>query len=140
MQKKCCSRCGEDKPLDKFPKSKGKVRQPCRKCQRLYVRAHYNKNRKYYLEKQKARKEGIRAWILEIKSKLSCIRCGESHIACTEFHHRDLEQKEEELSNVAGRGWKKERILEEIEKCDVLCSNCHRKLHFEDKTGPWQKK
>lgn len=51
---------------------------------------------------------------------------------CLDFHHKDLALKSYNIAAMArgklGEG-KKKRILEEIAKCDVLCANCHRKLH-----------
>jgi hypothetical protein len=58
------------------------------------------------------------------------LRCGESHPATLDFHHRDPNEKDFLLSSAARNGWGKERILREIEKCDVICSNCHRKEHW----------
>lgn len=65
------------------------------------------------------------------KSRQVCKICHEDHPACLDFHHRDPQTKEQVISNIIFiKGWKWERILEEIKKCDVLCSNCHRKLHY----------
>jgi 5-methylcytosine-specific restriction endonuclease McrA len=57
-----------------------------------------------------------------------CVRCGETDTACLDFHHRNPAEKEAEIGNVARR-WGSERLLAEIAKCVVLCSNCHRKFH-----------
>lgn len=88
---------------------------------RAHRKAWYERNR----EKQKAivveRKKLIGAWLEDLKSKLACIKCGESHVAVLDFHHRNPEEKEIDVAQaVYCRGWSKERILEEIEKCDVL--------------------
>jgi len=69
-------------------------------------------------------------WFKEMKRKLQCIQCGENHEACLDFHHRDPKEKDRAISrsfNSLGRI----KVMEEISKCDVLCANCHRKLHFE---------
>jgi hypothetical protein len=34
------------------------------------------------------------------------------------------------IAQAVNQGWSKERILEEIKKCDVLCANCHFKEHY----------
>jgi hypothetical protein len=68
------------------------------------------------------------AWLRDYKSGLSCILCGFSHPDALDFHHRDPAQKEMEVSKTT-RGWSIERIKKEIDKCDVLCANCHRILH-----------
>jgi hypothetical protein len=65
----------------------------------------------------------------QLKSERGCKECRERHPACLEFHHRDPEQKEFLISSVAFR-LTETKMLAEIEKCDVLCSNCHRKLHW----------
>lgn len=63
-----------------------------------------------------------------------CRECGEKHPACLEFHHRDPSQKELTLASKMGQlGMGK--LLAEIAKCDVLCSNCHRKLHWDEGTA-----
>ena len=65
----------------------------------------------------------------EIKKTLKCNRCSENHIACLEFHHIDPSGKEGNIGQIC-RSYSTERLLKEIEKCEILCANCHRKLHY----------
>ncbi len=73
------------------------------------------------------------AWFTEYKSHLKCQTCNESHPACLDFHHIDAKEKEINVSKAVDYNWSKQRILTEIAKCSVLCSNCHRKLHWQEK-------
>lgn len=100
---------------------------------REYRRRWYLKNRDYAIDKSAKRRKDTQEWFNRFKLTKKCLNCGESHPACLVFHHRDLSKKDICVSKVANRGWGKKRILEEIEKCDVLCANCHRKLHWEQK-------
>ncbi|MEK6895196.1 MAG: hypothetical protein AABX48_01620 [Nanoarchaeota archaeon] len=62
-----------------------------------------------------------------------CIKCGYSkYPEVLEFHHKDPSTKEFNLG-VGGltRSW--ERTRKEIEKCELLCANCHREYHVEQK-------
>jgi hypothetical protein len=93
-----------------------------------YMREWREQNRtksQEHARRQRAKKDG---WFRSLKASLKCERCGENHPACLEFHHRDQAKKDCEVSKMV-RTSSIERILEEIAKCDVLCSNCHRKLH-----------
>ena len=67
-------------------------------------------------------------WIQEIKSKLKCLRGGESRWYCLAFHHRDPNEKDFDVSRMCL--YSKKRILEEIAKCDCLCHNCHAEVHY----------
>lgn len=68
----------------------------------------------------------VQEWLFEIKSSLSCFYCGKRHPAIIDFHHRDPKNKYKDISSIQG----KDRIMEEIKKCDPICANCHRKLHY----------
>lgn len=70
------------------------------------------------------RKERLR----KLKQDLTCCRCGFDNPLALEFHHRDPSTKSFTISHKA---WQvsEERLLEEIAKCEVLCSNCHRIEH-----------
>jgi len=70
-----------------------------------------------------------REWYNAIMSDKSCGRCGESDNACLDWHHVDPSQKEASVSYMLCNNSKK-TIMEEIQKCICLCSNCHRKLHY----------
>lgn len=49
-----------------------------------------------------------------------------------EFHHRDPNEKEFSLSKSAFKSIKNlERAKKELDKCDLLCSNCHREEHYD---------
>jgi hypothetical protein len=59
-----------------------------------------------------------------LKSILGCQRCGYNEDPrALHFHHRDPEDKEFSLSWAGSSA--DARIQAEIEKCDVLCANCH---------------
>lgn len=60
-----------------------------------------------------------------------CEQCGyDKCIAALEFHHLDPLIKEFSISSDGyGKSWEKIKI--ELDKCDLLCSNCHREKHFE---------
>jgi hypothetical protein len=82
---------------------------------------------------QVARQTTLAAWYGELKTKLACIRCGESHPACIVFHHADAKVKELTISDAVRRGCSRARIEREIEKCEVLCANCHAKHHAQER-------
>jgi hypothetical protein len=82
-----------------------------------------------YIPKFKKRVVNIRERLLAVRTQ--CMECGETHPGCLDFHHRNPAEKKFQLvaSQMGNRSWTS--IEAEIAKCDVLCSNCHRKLHWE---------
>jgi hypothetical protein len=95
----------------------------------------YPKNRKKHQElvaKTKVIRRQERAKIIS-EYKIKCSRCPENHPAALDFHHRNPKEKLTNIAFISSLGWSKENLIKEIEKCDVICSNCHRKLHYEEK-------
>ena len=80
---------------------------------------------------QRARRRDNAEFLARYKAGLGC-PCGEMHPACLDFHHRDG-GKEINPADAVSRAWSKSRLLAELGKCDVLCSNCHRKLHYAER-------
>jgi hypothetical protein len=72
-------------------------------------------------------------WLWDLKCGLRCKDCGESHPACLDFHHRNPKEKEDLVCKMVTTGCSEQKILEEMDKCDVVCANCHRKLHCNHK-------
>lgn len=72
-----------------------------------------------------------RKWFNELKSTLSCSKCGFSHPATLQFHHVRGE-KVMAVSRMVLLKADISAVLAEIEKCDVLCANCHFILHYEE--------
>lgn len=93
-------------------------------------RRHYSRNKSGRLLLNKARFKELTELTNSIKSK-GCILCPEKDICCLDFHHVNPEEKDLSICRAKQNGWSNERMLREIRKCVVLCSNCHRKL--EDK-------
>lgn len=89
----------------------------------------YEENHHLLMRRQRDRRKLVRKQLTEYKKNLSCVRCGMDHPACLDFHHTDPTGKENSITN-ATKNWSWERILQEIQKCIVLCSNCHRIEHY----------
>ena len=91
----------------------------------------YYKDRDEYRWTKEQRSEDIRDWYLELKNRLSCMKCPERRAICLDFHHKIPGEKDFNLSQAIRDGYSKERIIEEIRKCEVLCAYCHRVKHEE---------
>ena len=76
-----------------------------------------------------ARQTEMRDWVRTIKSSLQCERCGEDRAQTFDIHHRDSAIKAFTVMEGYKMGISQEAILAEIEKCEVICSNCHRVEH-----------
>jgi len=132
MTKKC-PRCKKNKELTEFHKNKAKkdgLQHVCKKCRKIYIRKHYLQNKKAYVNRRKKQQGRIKKLIWEIKKNSKC-KCGEGHPAVLDFHHRNEKDKKYNISQswlLTGRL----KILKEIKKCDILCANCHRKLHYDE--------
>jgi hypothetical protein len=101
----------------------------------------YYKNRSHRMEVKDRRRDELKRWFYEYKrDNCRCERCGEDCPHCIDFHH--VGDKTANVSQMVNHGYSKERIKAEIARCDVLCANCHRKLHddlpelSEDRTIP----
>ena len=134
---KKCIKCDEVKPIDEFS-FKNKVENTrhkyCKKCFIETRKKSYDKNKDHYINKAKKRTKEIVNWFNDIKKNLSCEICGFSHPAALDFHHIN-DDKDLTVSKLITYG-NKDRILKEIEKCKVLCSNCHRILHYDKRNAP----
>jgi hypothetical protein len=96
---------------------------------RAYRRKHYRENRQQYTDRNKVRRAERRAFISELKAKSCCSRCPENDPRCLDFHHINPKEKDFTIAEVCKRNWSMENICAEIEKCIILCANCHRKEH-----------
>ena len=57
-----------------------------------------------------------------------CQRCGyDACIEALEFHHRNPKEKDPTYSF----NWGIKKLKKELDKCDILCANCHREVHVE---------
>lgn len=131
-----------------YPKTGRKM---CRACHRDTERNRVNSNpenvrknrervRQWALANPDKVKWGRRNWIIDQKKIIAnakdvgCKQCGEKTHICLDFHHRDPSKKLFAIGISVGTISTK-RIVSEIAKCDVLCSNCHRKLEAEKRSA-----
>ena len=122
-----CNKCNEYKKDEEFAfriKIINKRKNICKVCERTYKRSYYDRNKAEYVLKNKKQWNRLKSIIQE--NKTCCVFCGESEKICLDFHH--LNDKKFLMSQGHKTGSIK-KIMEEIAKCIILCSNCHRKLH-----------
>jgi len=104
-----------------------------------YSRRHYEKNKEARLASIKANKLRYKKQWAEFKSTLKCINCGFDNPAALDFHHVIKDPDNEKLYEILRRD-AYIRAMEEIKKCVVLCANCHRIHHHEERLHKKQRK
>lgn len=94
-------------------------------------RWHY-RNSEWNTERDYRRKQRLRQWVYDKKRAAGgCTDCSESDPRCLDFHHREDTEKIATVSSMINDCSSKDRIATEIQKCTVLCANCHRKRHLD---------
>ena len=93
-------------------------------------RKHYLENSQPYKDRARERQKRIRQ-IARDARKRPCLDCGvEYPWYVMEFDHRPGEVKLGEVTQFAKDAVAESRLLAEIEKCDVVCSNCHKERTY----------
>jgi 5-methylcytosine-specific restriction endonuclease McrA len=89
----------------------------------------YRDRREYLIQAVRRRRKKVRQMAIEFKGG-KCERCGYDRcLEALEFHHVEKGGKDFGISaHGYTRSWSK--IREEIEKCILLCANCHREIHM----------
>ena len=78
-----------------------------------------------------ARKIAARQRVAKYKSARGCETCGITDARVLDLHHRNSEEKVLAVSQMLYRSaWA--AVVAEMEKCRVLCANCHRIEHADD--------
>jgi hypothetical protein len=97
---------------------------------RTYHRSWHQRNREKRLARMYERKAAIYQHVQNVKRQLCCVDCGQRHPATLQFHHLNSENKVFNISDAARRGTSLDRIQKEMQKCIVLCANCHLIRHY----------
>jgi len=100
----------------------------CRPCRAAYKQRHYVANRQRYVDQARQRKQAQAlartGYLLAFLAHHPCCVCGESDALVLEFDH--LRDKRFDIgAALSYRNW--QSILDEIDKCEVECANCHRR-------------
>jgi len=98
-------------------------------CRNCHAEIHKKNNNKYPSQKKN---------LLEIKNIFKCEKCNyEQYEGALDFHHEDSNEKKFELHGIKiyenSCLETKKKIIDEVNKCTILCSNCHADLHFDKK-------
>lgn len=103
-------------------------RAECRACAGAAAKASYNKNPSAYKTRAKERTERVRVFAAKIIEHIRDTGrrvCGEREHCVLDFHHL---QKGTNVTRAASDG-RLSLFAAEVNKCVVLCANCHRKAH-----------
>ena len=111
-------------------KKRGTKASKCKQCTNKYSKQHYRNNVEAYVARTKNNtakyKENNRQLVYEFKLSNPCTSCGESNPIVLEFDHIDPKTKRNDISTMAAHGYSIATLEKEIEKCIILCANCHR--------------
>ncbi len=84
-------------------------------------------------ERKKRNSKSVMSWRKRAKEKLvkykggSCKCCGYNIcVEALEFHHIDPDEKD---FSISGKSWSFEKLNSEVDKCIMVCSNCHKEIH-----------
>jgi hypothetical protein len=119
---KICPKCEIEKTIDNFyvvKRGEGKrYNGYCKMCNN-FVCAN--------------RHRSVKTKMIEYKGS-KCERCSlklkDSHYSVFEFHHVNKEEKDPKFSRI--KCWSWEKIIKELERCMLVCANCHRIIHWDN--------
>jgi len=116
-----CFNCSEER-MATIPEYTNDSKNFCsKKCSSSYAAS----KREFYPETK-----GKISHVNNIKEEAECKNCEEDFPACLDFHHKEPKQKIEAISRMKVKSkYDLEDVKKEIDKCEIICKNCHAKEH-----------
>jgi len=133
---KYCPKCNLNKALSEFYQRKigsrsGEYYGKCKDCMKKRGINYYHANHERQLGLALIRRRRARVlkrnYLDDVKANIPCQDCGLVFPPyCMDYDHRDRNDKISSIGSMTGRNWTLKRIQAEIDKCDLVCANCHR--------------
>lgn len=131
MEGKNCTKCGFYKPLEEFnftDKAHAIHHSNCRECTKQASKISYRKRRDFYIQENKRlkrrRKRKLVQFLRNYFLSHPCTDCGLTDPLVLQFDHVNGEKKMS-IAAMMTSALNLQTILDEIEKCEVRCANCH---------------
>jgi len=132
MKTKKCTQCNETKDISEFYKQKDRFTSRCKSCIKANFKSKYDDDELFRQKKlantakqHENLRKSITMKILTILKETGCKDCGEKDPIVLDFDH--IRDKTLGVSRMVRNHTSWETIEAEIAKCEVRCSNCHRK-------------
>jgi 5-methylcytosine-specific restriction endonuclease McrA len=132
-----CTRCGEEKEEGFFKKNYRKRKKDleqirytskCLSCEKKEFKEWRTINVVAYNQRYKERRWARKERAIQYKGGV-CQHCGQVvHMSAFNFHH--LNKEEKDMDPGLMMSCSDARLFQELDKCILLCANCHRKEHF----------
>lgn len=127
--KKYCPKCDKYKSISEFSSngSRGDGKQTyCKPCSNKLGIANYHKHKDRYYKVAKARDLKLKQLIAKLKDK-PCTDCHKKYPPYVmDFDHLNKKTKIACVSYLKRHRVAFEKIIKEVKKCELVCSNCHR--------------
>lgn len=138
---KVCSWCKLEKPEEDFAfrnKSEGIRRAQCKSCIKEWDKNYWASGKKVETSRQarRRRREENEDYLWEVFNLNSCLDCGNSNPLVLTFDH--LTDKKCNISSMI-RDYSLDKIKQEIDKCEIVCHNCHS-IRTSTRAGWWRSK
>lgn len=117
-EQKYCPKCDKDKPIEDFYNRRGKTNGSvyCKSCTK---------------EQTILRQRKLKQLAIDYKGG-KCEKCGYNKCnSALEFHHINPKEKDFSISKLKRYSFSN-KIKKELDKCMLLCANCHREIHNEN--------
>lgn len=137
MTTKICTKCNRELPIESFRwknKAENRRHSQCKECQRAQEKIYYQENiarKESVLNTTNAQRERNINIVNQFKM-CGCAKCGEKRLHLLDCHHINPNEKIKDINKMLNSASAKTLELE-LNKCIVLCSNCHRDFHYQEK-------
>lgn len=102
-----------------------------RRTHKKELKEYYNNTKDSQVRQVIKRRDDRKDYYIRMKGS-KCEICGFEYngenAACFDFHHLDPNEKDYEPSTAIRL--KQEKAMEELNKCQLVCANCHRLIHY----------
>lgn len=134
MEEKKCTKCNRILSLDNFRwknKALNKKHSRCKQCEKEIEKANYEKRKDAIIARAyQYKQENVN--LVNFYKQQGCCKCGEKRGYVLDFHHINPNQKDNTIAHMI-KSSSLENLKKEIEKCALLCANCHREFHYLEK-------
>lgn len=125
---KCCKKVKSFSDFNRSRSRKDKLRSYCKECEREHAREFYQNNPGPYKARAKEHKKLLKEYLQNFsdnyKVEKGCYFCKEKTLCVLDYHH--VEKGKPVTRQISNSYVAFER---ELNKCIVVCANCHRKIH-----------